>query len=105
MSDRLPNSIDHHVASRLRLRRQEMGLSQETVAYALGVTFQQFQKYEQSVNRISAGALYKLARALEVPVTYFFEGLRDPEKKRRARPLQSESGKYLRKPHDKARGA
>jgi transcriptional regulator with XRE-family HTH domain len=76
MSDRLPNRIDRHVASRVRSRRQEVGLSQETVADALGVTFQQLQKYEQAVNRISAGALYRLALTLEVPVGYFFEGLK-----------------------------
>jgi DNA-binding transcriptional regulator YiaG len=61
VSDRLPNAIDRHVASRVRLRRREVGLSQETVADALGVTFQQFQKYERTINRISAGALYRLA--------------------------------------------
>jgi transcriptional regulator with XRE-family HTH domain len=82
VSDRLPNAIDRHVASRLRLRRREMGLSQEIVANALGVTFQQFQKYEGAINRISAGALYRLAIALEVPVGYFFEGLRDRRIKR-----------------------
>src|SRR5689334_14902307 len=81
VSDRLPNVIDRHVASRMRLRRLEIGLSQETVADALGVTFQQFQKYERTINRISAGALYKLALALEVPVTYFFEGVKYPHKK------------------------
>jgi transcriptional regulator with XRE-family HTH domain len=72
VSDRLPNAIDRHVASRMRLRRREMGLSQETVAAALGVTFQQFQKYERTINRISAGALYRIALTLEVPVGYFF---------------------------------
>jgi hypothetical protein len=82
VSDRLPNAIDRHVASRVRLRRREMGLSQETVADALGVTFQQFQKYEQSINRISAGALYRLALTLEVPVQYFFEGLKGRRIKR-----------------------
>ena len=77
MSDRLPNEIDRHVASRMRLRRLEMGLSQETVANALGVTFQQFQKYERSINRMSAGALYPLALILDVPVGHFFEGLKE----------------------------
>src|SRR5262245_52457209 len=67
VSDRLPNAIDRHVASRIRARRREMGLSQETVCAATGVTFQQFQKYERAINRISAGALYQLAIALEVP--------------------------------------
>jgi transcriptional regulator with XRE-family HTH domain len=75
VSDRLPNAIDRHIASRMRLRRRAMGLTQKTIADALGVTFQQFQKYERSINRISAGALYPLALTLEVPVGYFFEGL------------------------------
>lgn len=77
VSDRLPNAIDRHVASRVRERRLEIGLSQGVVAHALGITFQQFQKYEQSINRISAGRLYKLALTLEVPVQYFFEGMKD----------------------------
>ena len=95
MSDRLPNEIDRHVASRMRLRRLEMGLSQETVANALGVTFQQFQKYERSINRLSAGALYRIAVALEVPVAYFFEELRDLPKKTPARtpPLRRTSAR------------
>ena len=81
VSDRLPNAIDRYVASRVRERRLEMGMSQEAVAHALGVTFQQFQKYERSINRISAGRLYKIALTLEVPVQYFFEGMKDRRKK------------------------
>ena len=81
VSDRLPNAIDRHVASRLRLRRLEAGLTQQMVADTLGVTFQQFQKYEGAINRISAGTLYKLALTLEVPVQYFFEGLKLRPKK------------------------
>ena len=60
MSDRLPNAIDRHVASRVRLRRLEAGLTQEMVADGLSVTFQQFQKYERAINRISTGTLYQL---------------------------------------------
>jgi transcriptional regulator with XRE-family HTH domain len=82
MSDRLPNAIDRHVASRLRLRRLEAGLSQTVLADALGVTFQQLQKYEGATNRISAGALYQLALTLDVPVQYFFDGLSRRDKKR-----------------------
>jgi transcriptional regulator with XRE-family HTH domain len=81
MSDRLPSAIDRHVASRLRLRRLEAGLSQTTLAAALGVTFQQLQKYEGAINRISAGALYQLALTLDVPVQYFFDGLSRRDKK------------------------
>jgi DNA-binding XRE family transcriptional regulator len=82
MSDRLPNAIDRHVASRLRLRRLEAGLSQTTLADALGISFQQLQKYEGATNRISAGALYQLALTLDVPVQYFFDGLSRRDKKR-----------------------
>src|ERR1700693_4393991 len=83
VSDRLPNAIDRHVASRLLLRRREAGLTQQMVADALGVTFQQFQKYERAINRISAGTLYQLSLTLEVPVQYFFEGLSGRRKKPR----------------------
>jgi transcriptional regulator with XRE-family HTH domain len=81
MSDRLPSPVDRHVASRVRLRRREAGLTQQMVADTLDVTFQQFQKYERAINRISAGTLYQLAIALEVPVQYFFEGFKAGRKK------------------------
>ena len=83
MSDRLPNAIYRHVASRLRLRRLEVGLSQTMLADAVGGTFQQLQKYEGAINRISAGALYQLALTLDVPVQYFFDGLSRRNKERR----------------------
>jgi transcriptional regulator with XRE-family HTH domain len=82
MSGRLPTAVDRHVASRLRLRRQETGMTQTQLAQAVGVTFQQLQKYEGAVNRISAGALYQLALTLDVPVQYFFDGLSRRDKKR-----------------------
>ena len=69
-----PNDIDRYIAQRLNIRRRLMGLSQEKMGEALGVTFQQFQKYERCFNRISAGNLYKTARALKVSVGYFYEG-------------------------------
>jgi transcriptional regulator with XRE-family HTH domain len=80
VSNRLPNAIDRHVAS--RLRRREAGLTQASLADALGITFQQYQKYERAINRISAGALYQLSLTLEVPVQYFFAGLTGRRKKR-----------------------
>jgi hypothetical protein len=83
VSDRLPSAIDRHVASRVLLRRQEAGLTQQMVAETLGITFQQFQKYEGAINRISAGMLYQLSLTLEVPVQYFFEGLSGRRKKPR----------------------
>lgn len=68
-----PNSMDEHVGARLRLRRGLVGLSQEKLAAAIGLTFQQIQKYERGTNRISAGRLHDFARVLEVPIAYFFE--------------------------------
>jgi DNA-binding XRE family transcriptional regulator len=82
VSHRLPNAIDRHVASRSRQRRVEAGLTQTTLADALGISFQQLQKYEGATNRISAGALYQLALTLDVPVQYFFDGLSRRDKKR-----------------------
>ena len=73
-----PNPVDIHVGGRVRLRRRMLGLSQERLAGALGLTFQQVQKYERGSNRISASKLYEIARFLSAPVAYFFEGLSDP---------------------------
>jgi transcriptional regulator with XRE-family HTH domain len=70
-----PDPIDTHVGARLRLRRKIIGVSQGRLADLLGVTFQQVQKYEKGVNRISASMLYRASAALEVRVGYFFEGL------------------------------
>ncbi len=72
---RAATAIDLHVGERIRLRRRLYGISQETLAAALGVTFQQVQKYERGSNRVSASKLYGIALALEIPVGYFFEGL------------------------------
>ena len=72
-----PNNVDIHVGNRVRQRRTLLGLSQEKLAGSLDLTFQQVQKYERGANRIGAGRLFQLARALEVPVTYFFEDLDD----------------------------
>lgn len=65
--------IDKHVGHRLRIRRTLMGMSQEKLAEATNVSFQQIQKYERGMNRVSAGRLYQLSNVLKVPVTYFFE--------------------------------
>lgn len=70
-----PNPIDVHVGKRLRLRRTMLGLSQEKLGTQLGLTFQQVQKYERGANRIGSSRLFRLSRLLEVPVSYFFEGL------------------------------
>lgn len=70
-----PNPIDIHVGQRLRLRRTLLGLSQETLGEAVGITFQQLQKYERGANRISASRLFNLSQVMGVPVTFFFEDL------------------------------
>jgi len=70
-----PDPIDIAIGSRLRLRRLAMGFSQETLARALGITFQQIQKYERGTNRIFASRLFNLAQVLRVPVGYFFQGI------------------------------
>jgi transcriptional regulator with XRE-family HTH domain len=75
---RLPNPVDLHVGARIRLRRRMQQVSQEKLADALGLTFQQVQKYERGANRVSASKLYEIAAALKAPVSYFFDGLADP---------------------------
>ena len=67
--------VDRHVGLRIRMRRKELGVSQEKLAEALGLTFQQVQKYERAANRVSASKLYEIARALDTSVSYFYEGL------------------------------
>ncbi len=69
------SSIDRHVGTRIRERRIMLGLSQQQMADMIGVTYQQAHKYERGINRISAGRLYEITRVLNVPITYFFEGL------------------------------
>ncbi len=74
----LPNPIDVHVGLQVRLRRKQLKISQEKLAEALGLTFQQVQKYERGANRISASKLYEIAQALQVSIPWFFDGLGDP---------------------------
>jgi transcriptional regulator with XRE-family HTH domain len=75
--ERTPAEVDMHVGARVRMRRRFLGLTQQALAESLGLTFQQVQKYERGANRVSASKLYEIARALHVPVPYFFEGLAD----------------------------
>ncbi|MDI3309119.1 MAG: helix-turn-helix transcriptional regulator [Acetobacteraceae bacterium] len=72
-----PSPIDVHVGSRVRLRRTLLGMSQEKLGEALGLTFQQIQKYERGVNRIGASRLFDLARVLDVPIGFFFDDMPD----------------------------
>ena len=68
-----PDPVDVHVGQRLRVRRSLLGLSQEKLADSIGLTFQQIQKYERGMNRISAGRLYQFSKILDVPIAYFYD--------------------------------
>jgi transcriptional regulator with XRE-family HTH domain len=74
MAKKAPNPIDKHVGSRVRMRRMMLGMSQEKLGDALGLTFQQVQKYEKGTNRIGASRLQQISSILQVPVAFFFEG-------------------------------
>src|SRR6201998_3236858 len=71
-----PNPIDVHVGGRVRLRRTLLGMSQEKLGEAIGLTFQQVQKYERGANRIGASRLFDLSRVLDVPVSFFFDDIK-----------------------------
>jgi transcriptional regulator with XRE-family HTH domain len=71
--DGSPNPVDIQVGARVRLRRNMLGLSQEKLGDAIGLTFQQVQKYERGANRISASRLHEMSQVLDVPVTFFFD--------------------------------
>jgi transcriptional regulator with XRE-family HTH domain len=75
--DARPSPIDVHVGSRIRLRRTLLGMSQERLGEALGLTFQQVQKYERGVNRVGASRLFDLSRVLDVPISFFFDDMPD----------------------------
>ena len=73
-ADGVPNPVDLYVGGQVRLRRKHLKLSQEGLADAIGLTFQQVQKYERGVNRISASKLHHIGQVLKVPIQYFFDG-------------------------------
>src|SRR5712671_4681311 len=75
MAKKVPNPVDKHVGSRVRMRRMMLGMSQEKLGDVLGLTFQQVQKYEKGTNRISASKLHHISQILQVPVPFFFEGV------------------------------
>ena len=102
VTDRGPLAVDMHVGVRVRMRRRFLGVSQQALAGQLGITFQQVQKYERGANRVSASKLYEIARVLETPVSYFFEGLAEPVGRDR-RPadieaLEQSIGEFLHSP-------
>jgi transcriptional regulator with XRE-family HTH domain len=74
MAKKAPNPVDKHVGSRVRMRRMMLAMSQEKLGDALGLTFQQVQKYEKGTNRIGASRLQQISHILQVSVSFFFEG-------------------------------
>src|SRR5256714_1857091 len=78
MAKKPPNPVDKHVGSRVRMRGMMLGMSQEKLGDALGLTFQQIQKYEKGTNRIGASRLQQISLILQVPVAFFFEGAPSP---------------------------
>ena len=86
------DNIDLHLGKRLRRRRRLLGLTQQQLAGACGVRFQQIQKYECGANRISAARLWQLSEALEVPVAYFYDGLTAPPEQPAAHNDTAETG-------------
>jgi transcriptional regulator with XRE-family HTH domain len=78
MAKKAPNPTDKHVGSRVRMRRMMLSMSQEKLGDALGLTFQQVQKYEKGTNRIGASRLQQISHILQVPVAFFFEGAPSP---------------------------
>ncbi|MEM6650275.1 MAG: helix-turn-helix transcriptional regulator [Pseudomonadota bacterium] len=89
--------IDLHVGQKLRQRRCLLGMTQQKLADAVGIKFQQIQKYESGANRVSASRLWSLAEALEVPVSHFFEGLsrKDQEELVDTPGLEEEASSYI----------
>ncbi|MEM7196872.1 MAG: helix-turn-helix domain-containing protein [Pseudomonadota bacterium] len=77
----VPNPIDIHVGARVRIRRSLLNMSQEKLAEMLGLTFQQVQKYERGINRISCSRLYDIAQVLSAPISFFFDDLSQEVKK------------------------
>lgn len=74
MSVKAPNPVDRYVGSRIRMRRIMLGMSQEKLGEALGLTFQQVQKYEKGTNRVGASRVQQIAQILQVPVSFLFDG-------------------------------
>lgn len=73
----MKHCVDMHVGKRIRHRRWMIGMTQQQLAERVGIKFQQIQKYETGMNRVSASRLWDIARAVDVPVSFFFEGLQE----------------------------
>lgn len=89
----MTDDIDAHLGRRLRRRRRLLGLTQQQLAAACGVRFQQIQKYECAANRMSAARLWQLAEVLEAPVSYFYEGLSADQ--REAQAMREDAGREV----------
>ncbi len=90
------HSVDVHVGARVRARRKALKVSQITLAMKLGLTFQQVQKYERGSNRISASKLFEIGEALQVPISYFFEGYEIATAAPRHTSLEGQVHEFLR---------
>ena len=88
----MATDIDLHLGRRLRRRRRLLGLTQQQLALAVGIRFQQIQKYECGANRISAARLWQLSEALDVPVSYFYDGLGEYQPRRDREQPEARSG-------------
>ena len=100
MAQKAPNPIDKHVGSRVRMRRMMLSMSQEKLGDALGLTFQQVQKYERGSNKISADKLWRVAQHYHVELEYFFQDI-EPGLMQSTGPI--EPGKQGRAPHGRLR--
>ncbi|CAM5772241.1 transcriptional regulator [Labrys miyagiensis] len=95
MIKKAPNPIDQHVGSRVRIRRVLTGMSQEKLGEALGLTFQQVQKYEKGTNRIGASRLQHIASILGVTISFFFEGLPSENSSARAQAMDESDTSHV----------
>ncbi len=102
MSKNTPHPVDKHVGSRIRQQRTLLGWSQSKLAEAIGLTFQQVQKYEKGSNRIGASRMWQFAQALGVPVASFFEGLPEGGRAKKAAAPEVDPGMLTLAKHFKA---
>ncbi len=107
MPFRAPSSADQLIGMRIRERRMVLGLTQLQLGELLGVTYQQFHRYERGLNGISAGRLYEIARRMDTPIEYFFEGLEQEETEmpplvRRLLDISRDIGKIENEKHQQA---
>ena len=100
MSTKAPNPVDKYVGSRVRMRRIMLGMSQEKLGEALGLTFQQVQKYEKGTNRVGASRLQQISEILQVPVSFLFDGRTERPRQQREFRRRQFAGLYFRFPRD-----